>query len=37
MTKADFIFTFAQRALWLYMAEAVVVLAIGMMVARVHN
>ena len=37
MTKTDFIFTFAQRALWLYMVEAVVVLAIGMVIARVHN
>ncbi len=37
MTKTDFIFTFAQRALWLYVAEAVVVLAIGMMITRVHN
>jgi hypothetical protein len=37
MTKTNIILTFAQRTFWLYIAEAVIVLTIAMMISRVHT
>jgi hypothetical protein len=37
MTKTNLILQFVQRAFWLYIAEAVIVLAIVMMINRLHS
>jgi hypothetical protein len=37
MTKRNVILKFVQRTFWLYIAEAVVVLTIAMMINRLHT
>jgi hypothetical protein len=37
MTKTNIIFKFVQRTLWFYVAEAVVVVGIFIMITRVHT
>jgi hypothetical protein len=37
MIRTNILFEFVQRTLWLYIAEAVVVLAIVMIIDRIHT